>query len=268
VQVYDTSDPNDTDELLTQFTLGGNANAVAISRGIGFVGAGNRLEIVNYRPFDADGVAPTAAAMVNAEDADPATPGIQALEGGLITVTAQVTDDVQVGDVELLVNGEAVETDVSFPFDFAAPVPSAATGENFTIEVRATDTGGNATTSDPITISIVPDTFAPIIETVTPAAGASRFAGARATRVRFDEALDTESIDAAFRIAAAGDNGIFGDADDILVSAEVTLRDNDQLVQLTALEDLPVGTYRLEIDEALVQDRAGRAMACSRACSM
>ena len=261
VQVYDTSNPDDTDEFLTQFPLSGNANAVAISRGIGFVGAGNRLEVVNYRPFDSAGVAPTAVATVNAQDADPATLGIQALEGGLISVTAEVTDDVQVRDVQLLVNGEVVATDVSFPFDFVAPVPSAATGENFTVEVRATDTGGNETLSDPVILAIVPDTFAPVIETVTPADGASRFFGSRATRVRFNEALNAELVsDAAFRIVSPGENGIFGDADDVIIPANVTLRDNDQLVQITAIEDLLVGAYRLEIDESLVEDRASNAL--------
>ena len=260
-QLYDTSDPNDTNNFLTQFTLNGDANAVAISRGIGFIGAGNNLEIVNYRPFDADGIAPTVSVTIDAEDADLLTPGIQALEGGLVTVTPVVTDDVQVRDVELLVNGDVVATDVSFPFDFVLPVPAAATGENFTIEVRATDTGGNQALSDLTTFAIVPDTFAPTIETVTPSDGSSQFFGTRATRVRFNEAVSVESLDeAAFRIVSPGGNGLFGDADDVVIAAEVTSRDNDELVQITALENLPIGDFRLEIDEALVRDLAGNVL--------
>ncbi|MEL6107142.1 MAG: Ig-like domain-containing protein [Planctomycetota bacterium] len=261
VQLYDTSDPDDTDALLTQFELGGNANAVAISRGIGFIGAGNRLEVVNYRPFDSSNVAPTASLSVNAEDVDPDTPGVQVFEGGLISVNAAVTDDVQVRDVALLLNGDVVATDVSFPFDFVAPVPAAATGESFTVQIRASDTGGNTTTSDPITLAIVPDTFAPVIESVTPPEGASRFFGARAARVRFNEPIEGESLDAsAFRLVAPGANGTFGDDDDFVVPSELALRDDDQLAQVTATESLPVGEYLLEIDESLVADRSGNVL--------
>jgi hypothetical protein len=261
VQVYNVGNPDDTDALLTQFNLSGSATAVAISRGIGFVGAGSRLEVVNYRPFDAEGNAPTAMAIVDAEDADPAIPGIQALEGGLVSVQAIVTDDVQVRNVELLINGAVVANDVSFPFDFIAPVPMSATGETFTIEVRATDTGGNATTSAPTTLAIVPDTFAPTIDFVIPANGTSRFFGSKAVRIRFNEPLDASLLaGSTFSIVSAGANGTFGDSDDTVVPAAVSVRDNDQLVQITATDNLPVGSYRVQIDETTVFDRAGNPL--------
>ena len=260
-QLYDTTDPNDTDALFTQFALSGNANTVEISRGLGFIGAGNRLEIVNYLPFDADGIVPEAIALVDAVDADPLTTEIEVIEGGLVSVKAQISDDVQVRDVDLIINGEVVANDVSFPFDFVIPAPSASTGETFEIEVRATDTGGNRTTSDPVTLKIVPDTFAPEIESISPDDGSQQFVGSRTARVRFSEPLSPDSIDgSAFRLLSAGENGIFGDEDDLNINAEVVLRDNARLVQVNATDVLPIGNYRLEIHESQVSDLAGNPL--------
>src|SRR5207253_1179091 len=79
-----------------------------------------------------------------AADVDLLTPGLQVFEGSTLPIKANVSDDVQVRNVELLVNGQVVQNQVSFPFDFSAIAPSIATaGGTFTIQVRATDTGGN-----------------------------------------------------------------------------------------------------------------------------
>src|SRR5262249_49937850 len=103
VQIYDTSNPESTASLLTQFNLTGSARSVGISRGLAYVGTENRLEVVNYRPFDTERRAPTVSISSPAADVDPDAPGVQVLEGSAIPVRVVVTDDVQVRSVELLV---------------------------------------------------------------------------------------------------------------------------------------------------------------------
>ena len=54
-------------------------------------------------------------------------PGIQVLEGTSIVIDADISDDVQVRNVELLVNDVVVANDVSFPFDLSAVAIRQAT---------------------------------------------------------------------------------------------------------------------------------------------
>jgi len=122
------------------------------------------LQIVNYIGLDTKGVPPTVSIGVNAADLDPNSPGVQVSEGGVIEVNPTVTDDVQVRNVELLVNGQVVADDPSFPFDFTAQVPTIANaGSTMTIQALATDTGGNTTLSNIVTLNVVKDTFPPVV---------------------------------------------------------------------------------------------------------
>ena len=95
--------------MLLQIPLSAGARDVAISRGIAYVADGNRLEVVNYLPFDTKGVPPTASISTSAADVDLLTPGLQVFEGSDLPVQANVSDDVQVRNVELLVNGQVVQ---------------------------------------------------------------------------------------------------------------------------------------------------------------
>jgi hypothetical protein len=263
LELYSSADPQDSDNFLTRFNLTGPARDVAISRGIGYVAVGSRLEVVNYRPFDAMGMPPTVTITAEVADADAGTPGIQVVEGGQVFVNAAVIDDVQARDVQWLVNGQVVDTDVSFPFDFVVSVPAIDQGGGtITIQARVTDTGGNSVLSDAQTFEIVPDTFAPTIDSQDPADGSTRFEGQRFIRVRFSEPINPAGVtQTSFRLMTAGPNGTPGDDDDIQVPAEVQLRDNDRLVQLTvAAPGLAPGSYQLIIDQSAVADRAGNAL--------
>ena len=142
------SDPANTDTfstLLTRFNLSDVPQDVALGSGIAFVATNSGLEVVNYLPFDSQGQAPNVD-ISTPVDIDEETEGIQALEGTTIPINTNVTDDVQVRNVELLVDGEVVSNDVSFPLDFSTIAPSITPDVNSTeIQVRATDTGGNST---------------------------------------------------------------------------------------------------------------------------
>ena len=263
VSLYDTSDPSDTDAFVTRFDLSADARDAAISRGIGFVLTRDGLDVVNYRPFDALGQAPTVSVFVDAADVDPDTPGVQVLEGATLPVRVSTADDVQVFDVDLLVDGAEAARDVGYPFEFTVATPTLDGGPPIPLRfrARATDTGGNATLSDVVEVEVVPDTFPPVIVSSTPAQGGSIRQGAeRLLRVRFDEAVASSAAAAGvFTVVAPGPDGTYGTADDRTLDSDVTLRDRDRLAQI-AIRDVAPGDYQLRIDATRVTDRAGNRL--------
>ncbi|MEM9218254.1 MAG: Ig-like domain-containing protein [Cyanobacteria bacterium P01_F01_bin.150] len=253
--IFDVTDPGNTGALLTQIDTPGNANDVAIASGIAYVADGTGgLQVINYRPFDTQGQAPELTISSGLIDVDPNTPGLQVFEGSTIPIQVDALDDVQVRNVELLVNGEVVRNDVSFPFDFEAIALND--DETFVeVQVRATDTGGNSTLSNLLTIDLIPDTFAPEIEAITPVDGSEIARNLRRVTVRFNEAIDAADI--------TTDNFQLRTADGELLTPEnIQLRDDDKLVQLT-YKPLAAGDYTLVIDGDDVSDRAGNALGTS-----
>src|SRR5262249_33750599 len=125
IEVLNASDPQSTNNFVTSFTLPAVPHDLAIASGIAYVAddAGG-LTVVNYLAFDTQGQPPTAAISTPAADADPSHPGIQVYEGSTIPIRADVSDDVQVRDVQLLVNGQVTQDAVSFPFNLSAVAPA------------------------------------------------------------------------------------------------------------------------------------------------
>ena len=170
LQVQDASEPGDTYTLLNSFATPGTAEAVAVVGGIAFVADGPAgLQVINYRDFDAQGNAPTVTIEADALDADPGAAGVQIEEGTTVRIMPTITDDVQVRTAELLVDGVVVQNDLSFPYDFMAVVPNLSSGvTSIDVQVRATDTGGNSSLSNLVSLEIVPDTIAPTIDSKHP----------------------------------------------------------------------------------------------------
>ncbi len=181
LDVLDISDPALTNVFLTRTLLPAEPSSVALAGGIAFVADGTAgLQVVNFLPFDNLAQAPAVTLSSPVADVDPGTPGVQVVEGSSILLRADVTDDVQMRNVELIVNGQVVRNDVSFPFDLTAialgvdPNPLIVT-----VQARATDTGGNRTLSQPLTFNLVPDTIAPALVSANPADGMLRAPGLR-----------------------------------------------------------------------------------------
>ena len=254
VGLYDISDPTDTDAIITQFDTPGFTSDVAIASGIAYVADDSGgLQAINYLSFDNQGVAPTVTIITNA-DLDPNTEGIQVIEGTSVPIQVDVTDDVQVRNVELLVNGEVVSNDVSFPFDFSA-IALAETSEETTatVQVRATDTGGNSSLSNLLTLDLGPDTFAPLILSITPAEGEEVKVGfTQSIRINFDEALNVATV-------TTSNFQLLNEQDEIIEPIDIQLRNNDRIIQLT-YDSLPIGDYRLLIQADRVSDRVGNVL--------
>ncbi|WP_420382221.1 Ig-like domain-containing protein [Novosphingobium sp.] len=259
LDVLNVADPTNTGNFVTRINLPSAPSDVAIANGIAFVADGTSgLQVVNYLGFDTKGVAPKVTVNVGAVDRDPNTAGVQVVEGDVIHITPTVTDDVQVRNVELLVDGKVVENDPSYPFSFSTLAPSIATGgTSLSLQVRATDTGGNVTTSDPITLTVVKDTFPPTVVKTSVAENAKLFF-AKSIDVTFSKTLDLTQLSAAgVSLVNVGPDGVAGTTDDISVAFKLDTRANGQIVSVLPTGDLPAGTYNLTIAAASIVDHSG-----------
>ena len=253
VDVVDLTDPAGIDILLDRLELPGTANSVFIANGIGYVVGRRGLQVINYLPFDNQGQSPEVTLGSPVSDLDPDSTGIQVTEGSLIPLRVGVSDDVQVRNVELLVDGEVIRNDGSFPFDFRAiDLGNDPTEPTVEVQVRATDTGGNSTLSDDLVLDLVADIFGPVIDRITPPDGTEVFLGIRTVRVRFSEPLAAETVvEANFQLRDP--------AGDTVNAQSVDLRNNRQTVRITYEPLTAVGTYTLVIAAPEVTDRAGNA---------
>src|SRR5262249_25441074 len=145
--------------------------------------------------------------------------------------------------------------DVSFPFDFFAIAPTIAqTGTSFTLQIRATDTGGNIAVSNLLVVGLVNDTSPPTITSFVPATNSSQLEPIQIVQVRFSKGMSAATVTAdPVRVRDAAGNS--------LTPAAFQLRDDDRLVQLT-FPALLVGSYRIVVSGS-VTDRAGNQLSAS-----
>ncbi|WP_193142998.1 Ig-like domain-containing protein [Meridianimarinicoccus sp. MJW13] len=254
IDVINTASPANTDGLITRYTVDSKPTDVLIAAGVGYVGAADgKLHIVNFQPFDTSGVAPQVSLVSADVDMDPATAGVQILEGSLISLDAMITDDAGLRSVSLLVDGDPIIVDLSYPFDLNARIPLLGSGETsrpISLQVRATDTGGNVGLSTLINAEIVPDTIPPMLVSSTLDPGALYGRSKRGFSFTFDEPLDpTIDLSAAFQLT--GPSGV-------VAPASVLLRSGDRTVSLTypVLEE---GSYTMALVGGAITDVAGNA---------
>ncbi len=106
-----------------------------------------------------------------------------------VPVLVTATDDVAVASVTLSLDGVAVETDRTAPYEFM--ITTAAGASSHTLMATATDYAGNSSQSAPVTITVTNDTVAPTIALTSPVSGNS--VPAPAVRLRA-EASDNFSV--------------------------------------------------------------------------
>ncbi len=254
IDVVNTADSADTGALITRYQIDTRPTDVAIAAGVGYVGTTDgKLHIVNFQPFDTSGVPPEVALAASGLDVDPDTPGVQILEGTLLSLDATITDDAGLKSVSLLVNGDPISVDISYPFDLSARIPLLAEGEDardVTLQVRATDTGGNIGLSQLIEAEIVPDTIPPMLIDSTLEEGALYGRSKRSFTFTFDEPLDPETDPAAaFRLT--GPSGLVDPDIALLLSG-------DRVVRLVYPE-LEEGAHVMTLPGGGITDLAGNA---------
>jgi len=254
ISLYDVSDPSQTNRFIAEFETPGIAAAVSIYNGLAYIADGNAgLQVINYLAFDSLGVPPTISLSTNFS-------GHLAEEGKLMRLTANVNDDVQVRNVEFFVDGESRIKDGNFPFEYRFITPLLNQQSTFTIKARATDTGGNFTETNEITITLVSDATPPQLEAQFPQPGAT-VGEVGALMASFNEPLDTSTVTAnAFYLEEAGIDGVIGTGDDIRVDEESVAFSADALSAFVTFDaPLQPGLYRATLD-ATVTDIPGNAL--------
>jgi hypothetical protein len=253
VSLYDLSDPQMNDVFVTTFPTPGNGRAVSIFNGLAYVAddaAG--MQVVNYLPYDANGVPPTIA-LTSSFPED----GVE--EGKPVRVSALVGDDVQVRNVEFYIDGVKALTDGAFPFEFRFIPPSLTVDrESFTLRARAVDTGGNFTWTEERTVMLWPDITPPRFLQHTPVGGGKTL---RTLTAFLDGPVDETSLNTgSFLLFSAGDDGMADTADDVPVTGgSVTYREESRAATLSFATPLPDGIYRAVLTTE-VADFAGNGI--------
>ena len=246
VSLYDVSNPNQTNQFITEFVTPGIAAAVAIYNGIGFVAdSQSGLQVLNYLAFDSNGVAPT----ISLESNFALGAGL-AEEGKVMRLTALVDDDVQVRNVEFFVNGARVARDGNFPFEHRFTTPLVGAAPSFTVHACAFDTGGNQACLTAVTLTLVQDATPPTIRLVTPTNGSAQPQNTvSALTATFSESMDPASVSAStFQLFSAGPDGLTNTADDVPVTTGAVSYNVQSATAILSLPSpLPPEHYRAVI---------------------
>ena len=157
-------------------------------------------------------------------------PGASAIEGSQVVVRASATDDVAVASVTFTVNGAAVFTDSSEPFEArlsVGPAPGPAV-----IGAVAVDFGGNSATAAPVSVTVIPDPLTVVVgrivdTTGTPVAGATVAAGGLTA---------TSATDGTFAIP-----GVPTAAGSIVVTAEMLVAGQRHVGRSSSVPPVPGG---------------------------
>ncbi|MBL9181072.1 MAG: Ig-like domain-containing protein [Verrucomicrobiaceae bacterium] len=245
VSLYDLGTNGAQANFLTTFATPGAAQAATIYNGLAYVADGTAgVQVVNFRAFDTLQQPPTVTLALE-------TASSSAEEGRFLPVIATVTDDVQVRNVEFLVDGQRLDTDGNFPFEARVLTPRLVPGKtSFTVQARATDTGGNAALSNVLTLDLTADTQSPSVLAFTPGNDAL-LATASGFTARFTEPVAAASLHAgSVFLWAAGPDGNVGTDDDLRQPVSLlpatdgsgTFRDTAAFQTATPL---PPGRYRV-----------------------
>jgi hypothetical protein len=253
VQLFDLRDPAVSTNVVTQLDTPGLARAVALYAGLAYVADSEAgLQVMSYLPFDTGTNAPAIRL----------TAGTTAtlLEAGqTLGLTATVSDDVQVREVEFYLNGQRELVDGGFPFEVGVQLPANdASRTNVTLRARAIDTGGNATWSEELRFGLVQDATPPVARPFRPAVNGVA-GNVETVAVGFNEPVDLASLEGGrFTVGGVGPDGILGTADDAVVGATLSLRNDNGTAFLAFGGPLPAGRYQARL-LAGVADVSGNA---------
>jgi hypothetical protein len=253
------ADPENPGVSVTRIFLPGVPRGVAVASGWSFIADdASGLQVVNFQSLDTQGQPPTLSIATPGADEDPATPGIQVRAGRTVQVLADVADDVLVRNVELLVNNQVVEDDVSFPWGLVAAAPIVSQPITLTIQARASDTGGNSTLSNLLSIDVIPDNSAPTLIDTTPDDG-QQLLGLSAIDLVFGEALDPALLNvSSVSLTNFGADDQLGGGDDTAIAiGQLVLRGNGRILTIVPATELVGAVHRLLVDPAILADPAG-----------
>jgi hypothetical protein len=253
LDIYNLGESGIQTNYITTFQTPGRAAAVTLYNGIAYVAdSAAGLQVINYLSYDTLGIAPSISIATPSGDDE-------AEEGKFLSIIADVEDDVQVRNVEFYVDGIKMATDGNFPFEHSISTPLLGDQSTIQIQARASDTGGNATFSDELVITLTPDATAPILVSRLPltSVAANGFSEVAAF---FNEPMDVTSFSTEnFFVTEAGADGIFGTVDDTLLSdLSFEWREESNGAFLSRASGFAYGRYKVTVQN--VTDLIGNAL--------
>jgi len=97
-----------------------------------------------------------------------------------------------------------------------------------------------------------------------PVEGETLFGGIAGAQIRFDQVMDPAAVNAigAFTLTAAGPDGSFGTADDVVtpIAVEEYLTGANRVVLLPPTAELPAGAYRFDADASVLANPFGTSL--------
>ena len=248
VDVYDFRDLPSVGRYMTTLGTPGDAQSLAIFNGLAYVADGEAgLQVVNYLAFDTRNI-PPAIILTNSFPMTTATNGIVE-EGKLVRASALVTDDVQVRNVEFYLDDVKVLTDGSFPFEYRFITPRiAASRASLRLKARASDTGGNATWTETITVTLTPDETPPSVVRFFPPPGSAMESNSVLVAV-FDDPVNAARITpGTVQLVWGGPDGVMDTSDDDLMNGGVLeYSAENHAAFLRFPTNLPAGVFRIRV---------------------
>ncbi len=261
IDLYSLGSDQRTPAFGTTFATPGLAAAVSIYNGLAYVADSEAgLQVISYKPYDNLGQAPTISIASNFALNNLTKTGT-AEEGKLMRLSATVTDDVQVRNVEFYVDGQLFITDGNYPFEHRFATPAISAGNpTFKVKAKATDTGGNVAWTDEFTITLVADATPPQVLTVSP--GNNSITGALTSLyASFSEPMNAATLVGGFKLTEAGPDKTHGTADDLVSTGQISYRENIRAAFMTfASPGLLPGLYRITL-QSPAADGAGNPIA-------
>lgn len=255
VWLYDLSDPQIRTRFSTQFQTPGIARSLALHRGLCFVADGSSgLQTLNFLAADTGTTPPT----IRLDASFPLHPAVVE-SGAYAALIAEAADDVLVRDVEFYVDGDRVFTDGNYPFEYRLRVPKlTAEKTNLVLRARAFDTGGNATWSDEITVTIGPDVTPPKARPAAPAADGFAVSPTVISAI-FNEPIDEATLTPQrLTLTFLGADRQRGTADDVPIEGEIGYVADARLAELRFPTVPNAGRYEAVLLRG-VTDLAGNA---------
>lgn len=159
VSVYNLFDPLESslnDLFRLEIPTPGSARAISLFNGFAYVADHQRgLQVINYLAWDNQGTPPVGELVTKVSKGS-------VVRGSQILLQAQVTDDVQIRNVEFFINGQRIMVDGNYPFELLYRLPSDVESPiEFTAIAR--DTGFNTTELNTINLDVIDDVEPPSV---------------------------------------------------------------------------------------------------------
>lgn len=249
LDVISIKDPNKTDALVTRFNLPASPWDIDYADGLAYALTNQSLITLNPLQRNLDTTAPSIDLDLQRLDEDPGKQGIQIQQGTNLTLRPQIAESNSLQTVELILNGQPVAVDRTFPYSFNLNLPpiSPEGGNLATLKVRAVDNSGNTGESATLTLELTPDVTPPRLLGSTIKSGDRVQQFLNSIKLSFSESVSLDGDpNTIFRLSSSGISKPILDA---------KLR-SDYTVLIT-FDPLPPGEYQLQIDGSRILDDAG-----------